>query len=539
MRAVGSRVPLRPLLLVVLLLGHGSAQPSPPPPEPRLADELRRLYQAPATPAERWRGTPRLVTLADGRRLPREQAYRDHPGFVAAALELLRSGEADDAPFAAWLLATLEPPRSAEAERGLLAALRHADPRAAYEAAHGLGERGTPAAAPALRELLRRSDPILRAAALGALDRIAQRSGDAALLPATRDLFAGRPFQRGIAWWRREGVRDLGADTFPRLRALGVDSVAIHTFDPLQRGLHDPELAPSPRPLVIDGLGEIVAAAHAAGLRVMVKPHLEMRGYEPTPEERAILRQGDAAERERLFARIRSRRRPAPEEWHNNIEMKSEQDWRRWFAGYEGYLLGYARQAQQAGADLLCVGRELDRSVLLRERDWRALIAKARGVFKGPLVYSANFDSYEQLGFWDALDYVGVSAYFPLADAADPSNAQLAAGWQDALGPLERLSRRVGRPVLLSELGYPAAPGAARTPWRPLPGPADVRLQARCYEAGLQAIARRGFVHGVYAWLWEGTRQPPFRDASFSVQGKPAASVIGGYYRGLSDAGAP
>ena len=115
---------------------------------------------------------------------------------------------------------------------------------------------------------------------------------------------------------------------------------------------------------------------------------------------------------------------------------------------------------------MFCIGRELDSTVIEREADWRRLIAKVRAEFDGPLVYSANFDSWDGIGFWDALDFIGVSAYFPLSDRADPSLGELEAGWDRALGPLEAASKRWGRPVLLTETGFPSIASAARAPWK-------------------------------------------------------------------------
>jgi hypothetical protein len=152
-----------------------------------------------------------------------------------------------------------------------------------------------------------------------------------------------------------------------------------------------------------------------------------------------------------------------------------------------------------------------------------------REVFRGPLTYSANFDSYGRIGFWDALDVIGVSAYFPLGEDA-PSTESLAAAWDEIMAPLESLARRTNRRVVFTEIGYPAVPSAARRPWDDPPGPADVWLQARLYEAALQAVSKRPFMAGTFFWLWEGVAQPPFRDASFSIQDKPASFVMAGWY---------
>jgi hypothetical protein len=302
-----------------------------------------------------------------------------------------------------------------------------------------------------------------------------------------------------------EGRSDSGAASFRRLASLGVTWVSLHTWDPLQRGLEEPVLAAPDRHFGFRDLGALVRSAHAAGLRVMVKPHLEMRGHGPTED-----------------ARLQ----------HNGIAMRNERDWLRWFESYSAYILPYAREAQAAGADMFCVGREMDSTVVRREADWRVLVARIRAEFHGPLTYSANFDTWQSIAFWDVLDFIGVSAYFPLSDHPDPSLADLEAGWDRALAPLEEASRRWGRPVLLTEAGFPSIPSAARAPWREERAPADVWLQARCYEATLSTLARRPWIEGAFFWLWERTAPPPFRDPSHAIAGKPASFTLARWYAG-------
>jgi len=342
-------------------------------------------------------------------------------------------------------------------------------------------------------------------------------------------------FCRGVNWWREEDRGDAGEASFRALAELGVDWVSIHTWDPLQRGAHSPDWAEPRRPLVILNLPAIVRNAHAAGLKVMVKPHLEMRGYETTGEELRILRGTDEAARKKLFARIRAEEEGRPRVWHNDIEMKTEADWRRWFARYEAYTLSYVDQAASAGADAFCVGRETDKAAIAREADWRRLIARVRERFRGPLTYSANFDGYDRIAFWDALDVIGISAYFPLATRPSPSSEDLAGAWEKVMAPLEAFARQRNRRVVFTEIGYPALATAAQRPWEENPGEADVWLQARLYEAALQAVYKHPFLAGSFFWLWEGTSRPPFRDPSFSIQDKPAAFVMARWYRRRND----
>jgi hypothetical protein len=329
-----------------------------------------------------------------------------------------------------------------------------------------------------------------------------------------------------------ESRQDHGAASFLRLASLGVTWVSLHTWDPLQRRHDDPLFADPDRRHGFRDLDALVRNAHAAGLRVMLKPHLEMRGFDASEPERRVLRGADSPERRALVARFEAQLATGEHLQHNRIAMRSGRDWERWFESYRGYILPFARQAQAAGADMFCVGRELDSTVVAREADWRDVVARVRAVFHGPLTYSANFDTWQTIAFWDALDFIGVSAYFPLSDRVDPGLAELEAGSERALAPLAAAARRLGKPVLLTEAGFPSIPSAARAPWREERVAADVWLQARCYEATLRALARQPAVEGVFFWLWERTSDPPFRDASHAIGAKPASFAMMRHFLG-------
>jgi hypothetical protein len=520
----------------MLALLHPAATRAPDPRE-RLAAELRSLYAPPKGLEQRWRRRA-TVRLPDGREVERSLAYRDEPGFVAAATWLLASRMQDDAPLGAWLLGSVLATRRAEAEPVLARALANPDERVAFEAAHALGTNGTAASRGALTAAARASaSPVVRTAAGWAGDEIARRDGATGSaagsgLEMRRETPLASDFRRGVSWWMGEGRQDHGAASFRRLAALGVTWVSLHTWDPLQRALDEPVFADPGGRHGFRDLEALVASAHAAGLRVMVKPHLEMRGFEVGEPERLVLRGSDSAARRALVARIEAQLATGEHLQHNRIAMRSESDWRRWFESYRGYILPYAREARQARADMFCVGRELDSTVVAREADWRDVVARVRSEFRGPLTYSANFDTWQGIAFWDALDFIGVSAYFPLSDRADPGLAELEAGWQRALRPLAAAAGRFGRPVLLTEAGFPSIPSAARAPWREERVAADVWLQARAYEATLRALAGEPAVVGAFFWLWERTSDPPFRDASHAIVGKPASFVLARHYFG-------
>lgn len=492
-----------------------------------LAVELRTLYARPGAAWERWGASAATVRLDDGRELPREQAFRDHPLFVAAARRLLASAEADDAALGAWLLGSAPVAARGEAARAALEALFARHPLAAFEAALALGRLGHGAAAQQLDDRIPDlPEGPVRSAAAASLERLAgprAAARRASPLPAA--------FGRGVCWWYEGLDQDAGAASFDELRALGVDWVSIHTWDPLQRAADDPRLIEPQGGHGPGDLPAVVRRARDAGLKVLFKPHLEM-GHPPlSPAQRRLLRGPDSTQRRALLERLSAQR--AAQGWHGAIAMKSEGDWRTWFAGYGDYLLGHARAAAAAGCAAFCVGREIDRTVLAREADWQALIARVRAVFPGALTYSAHHESFERLGFWDALDAVGVSAYAPLSTKPSPTDADLRAGAQAAVTRLAAFSSRAHRPVWLTEAGFPALASAAARPWDEPRGPADPWLQARCWQALLSAVAGRPEIGGLFAWLWEGVSQPPFRDPSFTLKDKPAAYVLARAFRGL------
>lgn len=107
------------------------------------------------------------------------------------------------------------------------------------------------------------------------------------------------------------------------------------------------------------------------------------------------------------------------------------------------------------------------------EAGWRAVIARARERFDGPLTYAANFDQYASVGFWDALDIIGINAYFPLRDRLDtPSvearDAALVRGWERVFEGIDAFRARSDlkdRPVLFTELGYTRRAGSTAAPW--------------------------------------------------------------------------
>ena len=105
----------------------------------------------------------------------------------------------------------------------------------------------------------------------------------------------------------------------------------------------------------------------------------------------------------------------------------------------------------------------------LIESHWRELIAEVRQVYSGQLTYAANFDNYHRVGFWDALDVLGINAYFPLSQTTEtPTTIGTTQAWVDIHKAVAYHKQQLGvpnHPVLFTELGYTRRSGVLAAPW--------------------------------------------------------------------------
>jgi len=289
----------------------------------------------------------------------------------------------------------------------------------------------------------------------------------------------------------------------PHLRDLGVTHVTLVAFG-WQETIDDPRVridtsdgwySESHR-----GIRTLARQADTLGMDVILKPHIWIGGYDGEDVNRS------------------------------DIGFESEAEWAHWEDSYRRFLMIYARLAREIDADVLVLGTELSSVSTSRPSYWRALADSVRTVYDGKLTYAANWhDEYEDLQFWDALDYVGVQAYFPLADGSDPSLETLQARWREHRATLEEVHRRTGKPILFTEIGYRSAPSAAEAPWlwpeQEQSAHADPELQARCYRAFLSTMTSTPWFAGAIIWKWHPADNDE-RPTAFTPQNKPAEAVL-------------
>jgi glycosyl hydrolase family 113 len=226
------------------------------------------------------------------------------------------------------------------------------------------------------------------------------------------------------------------------------------------------------------------------------------------------------------------------------IGPATEGRWRDWFDSYRAFLLHHAALAERAGIDLLCIGAELKRATASHPEEWRAMIADVRRVYHGRLTYAANWHGEaEKISFWDALDLIGVQAYYPLTSQPSPALATLERGWAPAVSSLEALHARWGKPILFTEIGWKSTADGTARPWEWTEDASQyltrvsTRTQANAYESFFRTIWRRPWFAGAFIWKWYAhhARAGGVDDMDFTPQNKPAEAVMA---RGFGPAGA-
>lgn len=286
---------------------------------------------------------------------------------------------------------------------------------------------------------------------------------------------------RGIVISTHGNGADWGWDTMEGtlddVRALGAGWVAIHPYAGISvdGALHYRDFDPDRPPA---HLARPIREAHRRGLRIMIKPHLAYWG--------------------------------SPFSWRGEIAFEKREHWDRFFHQYETWIVRIARACRDA--DAFAVGTELDRTVG-HDRAWRRIIARVRAETGASLTYGANWTDYERVPFWDALDVIGIQAYFPLTDAAAPDRRTLERAWRARMVELCRFSVANGREIVFTELGYNRSFAAAREPWaHGTDGPEAESFQAECLGVALRAIESEPSVRGAFLWKWFPNPRPVGRN---------------------------
>jgi len=307
--------------------------------------------------------------------------------------------------------------------------------------------------------------------------------------PAANTAYPRVFFQRGVNFTAEAPAfygSDGAVEMLKKLPDSGVNSIALVPYgfasvkEPKIRGWNT-------RWEGDEGITQLARVAHSLGMKVLLKPQLWMHGGNPA-----------------------------------DINFPEPGQNAQWFTEYKPFLEHYAQLAVAIHADVFCIGVELEK-MSANEAEWRKLIHRAREIYPGPLTYAANFGpEFENIKFWDALDYIGIDEYYPLPD--DLSTKEVAQ-------KISAVQSRFQKPVLFTEAGFPSVQSANQTPWDEPSRPLDLGLQARSYQVLLQTFYDKPWFAGIYWWKVGTNGYGGPQDASHTPWKKPAMDVVRGWYR--------
>lgn len=250
-----------------------------------------------------------------------------------------------------------------------------------------------------------------------------------------------------------------------------------------------------------EGAAETIRLAHAAGIKVMLKPQVYVPGG-----------------------------------WTGALDFSTDAAWEQWEADYRRYILHFAQVADTAHADLFCIGTEFNNAIQKRPAYWTKLIGEIKNIYSGKLIYSSNWDDWERVPFWSELDYIGLGGYFPLVEADTPSVEALKTAWLPIKQRLQQFSAAQQRPIVFTEFGYLTVNNCGWRNWELEQGiqgrTINQQAQANCFEALFATFYPEPWWAGGFLWKWfpngEGHEGYPERD--YTPQHKLGEKVVQRWY---------
>ena len=290
-------------------------------------------------------------------------------------------------------------------------------------------------------------------------------------------------------------LRQFAAASIPdmtRIKADGFNMVTIYVYKFMQTATSN-DLGSGPWTEPDQSLGAAFDAAHAAGLAVQFIPTAWV----------GVAGVGTFY-------------------WRGAIHPT---DHNAWFDSYRNTLNHYADLATQHHVELFGVGSEMI-SLENEVSQWQHTISDARKHYAGPITYFTVYATVNRIKWWQYVDVPGVSPYMSLSTTPVPSYAELVRAWKTSHLPyLRQIEAYVGRPLLVSEIGYASSVGAATHPENGGAGTPDESVQTTLYQAFLDAVMSDPALDGVSFYRWSATEVGP-ADNGFSPKGKSVECLL-------------
>lgn len=216
------------------------------------------------------------------------------------------------------------------------------------------------------------------------------------------------------------------------------------------------------------------------------------------------------------------------------IFMKSEEDWLSFQKDYQNYIMSFVQIAAEYNIEMICIGTELKAFVANRPVFWKSLIQEIKSVYSGELIYAANWDCYQEVSFWNELDYIGIDAYFPISNIESPSLDVLEKGWESHHKAIDSISKKYDKQIVFTEYGYRSISKCAKAPWDySLDGEVNQVAQENALKILYKVFWDKDSFAGGFLWKWYPNHQSAGgeKNTTFTVQNKSAEKLVQSVYK--------
>jgi len=313
-------------------------------------------------------------------------------------------------------------------------------------------------------------------------------------------------FQRGMSYatyanmsFPNQYASILSDESLRRMKNVGVEWVAINVIwyqeNPTTTHIYPNTSTYSP---TNESLVHAIETCHELGMKVMLKPMIDCENGS----------------------------------WRGYINPNPG-----WFGNYTHFISFFAELAEQHNVEMFCIGCEL-MNTASHEKDWRNVIESVKTNYAGPITYASTWGMYKWIEWWDAVDYIGINAWFNMTQQYDPTLLELKQACISHLDEIETwwlgLNESVQNPIIFTEIGYQSVNGTNREPWNyrlMYSNSLDLQEQTECYEVAFQTLWNRSWFYGVYWWYWQTNPDGGgSNNTDYTPQNKPAQGVITHWY---------
>ncbi len=228
---------------------------------------------------------------------------------------------------------------------------------------------------------------------------------------------------------------------------------------------------------------------------------------------------------------------PQDGQWRANINPT---DRNAWYSNYGNFMNYFADLSRQNNIEQMIIGGELiSMSTSTSNPDntqrWQTIISQVRQRYSGLLTYSANWggsfftEEFPHIGFWGQLDFIGISAYFGLANYNNPSVSDIMNAWNNwNTSKIQPFQQSVGKPVLFTEVGYRSVDGSLINPWDyNHQGAYNAQEQINGIDALMQYWTNYPWFSGLQYWAWSTDATCcGAGNTAFEVQNKPGQTAL-------------